>query len=93
MNQYAELLLRSASEVREFLRNSPEAHSFGVVWLESLASRLEVASSIGDSNTVQREILAIAYSINDSAPLSSGFAPSFDIVLDALQRSKKRGSG
>jgi hypothetical protein len=92
MSQYAALLRQGATEVREFQR-SAEANSFGTVWLESLAMRLEAASSVVDPLAIEREIKAIARSITDSGPTSNNFSPSFAKALDALQRAEKRRRG
>jgi len=90
MSQFTQLLRQSADEVREYRRTTPDAQTFGEACLETLARRLEFASSLDDETEVEREIDAIAYSIADSGPLNSGFAPSFHQALDALQRKRKR---
>jgi hypothetical protein len=90
MSDYATLLVLGTREVREFERTAPEAKMFQTSWLESLAVRMERASSLSDGHAVEREIEAIARSIVDSGPMESSFAPSFFKALDALQRARKK---
>jgi hypothetical protein len=90
MSQFTQLLHKGAEEVRDFRRTAPDAQTFGDAWLESLARRMEFASSLEDEAVVEREVDAIGHSIVDSGPLTVGFAPSFHRVLDALQRRRKR---
>lgn len=90
MNQFTNLLLRAAEEAREFCRTSPNAQTFGVAWLHSLAQRMEEASQLDSQKQVEHAIDALAHSICDSGPLTDQFAPSFTQALDALQRLRKR---
>jgi len=89
-NQFTQLLLQSVDEVHEYQRNSPNAHLYGDKWFEQLAHRLERASSLNDIESVESEIDAIAYSIVDSGPLAKDFLPSFQKLLGAVQRRRKR---
>ena len=89
-NHFTQFLRQSADEVREYQRNSPNAHTYGDNWLESLIRRLEHASTLNDGVALEREVDAIACSIIDSGPLTSEFVPSFEIVLGALQSRRKK---
>ena len=92
MSQFSHLLRKAADEVRDYCRTSPDAASFGIEWLQSLAQRMEAASSFDSDAAIEREMDALAYSIIDSGPLTGQFAPSFNQALDALQRLRKRGA-
>jgi len=92
MSQFTQLLRKGANEVRDYCRTSPDAQSFGVEWLLSLAQRMEAASFLESESDVEREVAALGYSIVDSGPLTEQFAPSFTQVRDALQRLQKRGA-
>jgi hypothetical protein len=92
MNQFTNLLQKGAVEAREYSLTSPDAEKFGVEWLQSLAKRMESASQLDSQEQVERAIDALAYSICDSGPVGSQFAPSFTQALDALQRLRKRGA-
>jgi hypothetical protein len=90
MSPYQQLLIRGAEEVREFERSVLAAKSSERDWLESLARRIEAASSLQDAEALEREVKAIARSIIDSGPAVSTFAPSFDRALDTMQRARKK---
>jgi len=92
MSQFTHLLRKGADEVRDYCRTSPDAQTFGSEWLQSLAQRMEAASSLEREADIEREMDALAYSIIDSGPLTGQFAPSFAQARDALQRLRKRGS-
>jgi hypothetical protein len=93
MNRFSELLGRASEEVREYCRTSPDAAGYGIEWLQSLAQRMEAASSLDSDAAIEREIDGLAHSIIDSGPLTADFAPSFGDALDALQRLRKRRAG
>lgn len=92
MNQLSDLLQKAAAEVRHYCVTSPDPKQFSVAWLLSLAQQMEAASALESDAEVEREIDALHYSIIDSGPLplTVRFAPSFDRVVDTLQRRRKR---
>jgi hypothetical protein len=90
VNQFSNLLHKAAAEVRAFSATLPEAREFGADWFLSLAEQLEAASTLESDADVERQIDALVYMITDSGPLTVQFAPSFDQVVDALQRRRKR---
>jgi len=90
MNTYSERLKRGALEVLEYLeRNRSKLRNEERRW-ESLAQQMTDAALLTDSVLAQNAIHAIAYHIVDEFPLSDEFSPSFNAVLDAVQRAQKR---
>ncbi|MBX2981606.1 MAG: hypothetical protein KF843_02940 [Flavobacteriales bacterium] len=89
MNEFTDLLRKAADEIRNYCRVSPDAQSFGIDFLQALADRMEIASSLESEAKVEQTIDALAHAIVDSGPLTEQFAPSFDRALDALQRLRK----
>lgn len=92
MNPYSSMLQNASMEMRQFQQTSAEARHFEKSWLERLAARLENTSSLSEAAAAEREILAIAISAIDSGPSNQTAMPSFYIVLDAVQRMRKRRS-
>jgi len=90
VNQFSNLLHKAAAEVRAFCATSPNAREFGTDWFLTLAEQLEAASTLESDADVERQIDALVYMMTDSGPLTVPFAPSFDQVVDALQRRRKR---
>jgi hypothetical protein len=88
MNQFTQLLRQSANEVRDYQHTSADAHLFDVSWLDSLARRLEFASTLEDEAALELEVTAIFHSVTDSGPTDC--SPSLDKIADALQRRRKR---
>jgi hypothetical protein len=88
MTEISELLAKGAEELRRFQR-TPDAAPFDTAWLSRLADRLAAAGSLAPDK-VERQIHAIAHSFIDSGPMDEQAAPSFWLVVDALQRRSRR---
>lgn len=91
MTDFSDLLRQGANEVRQFMLTVADEQAFGLRLLESLAARMERASTIHDRRDVEHEIDSIARSIIDAGPIGVDISPSFSRALDSLQRKRKRG--
>ena len=92
MNQYTQLLVNGAAEMRAYSQKSESRALHELAWLNRLAERLEAASKIQSQAEVEREMEGIFHSLNDSGPPADESAPSLVSILDALQRrAKKKG--
>lgn len=90
MNTYSERLKRGALEVLEYLeRNRSKLRNEEHRW-ENLAKQMSETALLTDGALAENAIHAIAYHICDEFPLSEEFSPSFNAVLDAVQRAEKR---
>jgi len=88
MTAISELLAKGAEELRRF-QNTPDATPFDTARISRLADRLAAASSLAPDK-IEREVHAIAHSFVDSGPMDEQAAPSFWLVVDALQRRSHR---
>jgi hypothetical protein len=90
MNQFRDLLKQGAAEVRRYSKTSQNAAGVGLDWLEGIAGRMEDAARLENEGELELAIDTIAHLIIDGGPITEEFAPSFDQVLDAVQRKRKR---
>lgn len=88
-NPYSELLKQGASEARQYVRASTIDQPDQEKWLNACADRMDGARHM-TLTQVEDAIAGIAYSIVDIGLLSSSFAPSLHMVLDAPQWQRKR---
>ena len=88
-SHYSKFLLQGAQEARAFIETNKDSH-FSEEWIERIALKMEGASKVSESNSVELEIATISRMICDSGPLDNSFSPSFYLALGALQASKKR---
>jgi hypothetical protein len=86
MSDFSALLAKGAKEIRSY-RLSENSKAFDDAWLDSLAERLEAASTM-EADRVEREISIIARLMIDSGPSWDDAAPSFGQAVGALQRRR-----
>lgn len=84
MASISELLAQGAAELRTF-QSTASAAPFDAAWLSRISNRLTAASAL-DPAKLEREVQAIARAFVDSGPMDEQAAPSFWLVVDALQR-------
>jgi cell fate (sporulation/competence/biofilm development) regulator YmcA (YheA/YmcA/DUF963 family) len=89
MNRFTQLLRKSVDEIKEYQRTSTNAALYGDNWFELLIQRIELASELNDQE-VDKQLDAITYTLIDSGPLTENFTPSFEQIMDALQRQRKK---
>lgn len=90
MTDFSDLLRQGANEVRQYMLAIADEQAFLLRLLESLAARMERASTSHGQRDVEHEIDSIARSIIDSGPIDVDISPSFFRALDSLQRKRKR---
>ena len=88
MTSISALLAQGADELRRF-QATASAAPFDSAWLSRLANRIGAASAL-DADGLEREVKAIAHALVDSGPMDEQAAPSFWLVVDALQRKAGR---
>ena len=88
MTAIANLLAQGADEIRRF-KATPSAAPYGDAWLDRLADRLSVASTLGPDR-IELEVRAITHALLDSGPSENEATPSFWQALDVLQRKTGR---
>jgi hypothetical protein len=88
MASISQLLAQGADELRKF-QATASAVPFDAAWLSRMANRLAAASAL-EPGKLEREIQAIAHAFVDSGPIDEQAAPSFWLVVDALQRKAGR---
>ncbi len=89
MNDFTQLLQQSAHEIREYGNSAKCSQHFEPEWLERLAQRLEKAGLAASNREAEQQIQLIAHTLIDSGPSTTECAPSFDLVLTALRKSRK----
>ncbi|MES2103162.1 MAG: hypothetical protein V4634_04025 [Pseudomonadota bacterium] len=89
MNLYSSILEKAAEEINQF-RQNVSTQAVDDAWLEGLLSRLQRASSVSGTESVERELDIISRIIVDSGPLTENFAPSLYAALDGVQKGRKR---
>jgi len=89
MNPYSSMLVKAAEEIHQF-RQSEYPEVVDDAWLENLISRVQRASSVSGTESVERELDIISRMIVDSGPLTGNFSPSLYAAFDAVQRRRKR---
>ncbi|MFK0378606.1 hypothetical protein [Pandoraea sp. NPDC090278] len=90
MTDFSDLLRQGANEVRQYMLAVANEQAFPLRLLESLAARMERASTSHNQRDVEHEIDSIARSIIDSGPIEVDISPSFSRALDSLQCKRKR---
>lgn len=89
MNPYSSMLEKATEEIYQFRKNL-STQAADDAWLGGLMSRVQRASSVSGTESVERELDMISRIIVDSGPLTENFAPTLYAALDAVQRRRKR---
>ena len=87
---FPELLRQGITELQEF-RQTPSARYWDKTWFDHLNSRLEQMITLTDMKNFEHAFTALFRSLIDSGPGTEA-APSLGLLMDALQRSRKRTS-
>ena len=90
MNIYSEKLNQGASEVLEYFnRNKNKLCNEERRWL-NLSNKMKSAAQLKDNLHAEEAINDIAHMVIDGFPITETFSQSYEEVLGAVQRAKKK---
>lgn len=89
MNSYADIIANVEEEVREFALSEKGAQ-WDAQWYNRISELVSQIRTQESNDEAEHLIDMLMWSIVDSGPLSCGFAPSIERVVDAMQRRRKR---
>jgi|WetSurMetagenome_2_1015567.scaffolds.fasta_scaffold54170_2 hypothetical protein len=89
MDNYNSQLIKSANEIRQFIEDRPDLFEDKNKYY-SLAEKIEKTAKIVDLSLSEVEIEAIHCQIIDSFPITVVISPTFNSLIDAIQRKRKR---
>ena len=86
-NQWSDLLRKAAEEIRNHSLANPGSSE---LLFKQLSSEIEQLALLQHGIDLEQRIHSAARKMIDECPLSSDFAPSFQIILGALQRLTRK---